>query len=375
MGDHMEMNGGGNNNGANKLPTPQAPLAVLEPSSKRSTLIAPLLKDLPDELFPRVLQFLMNYPSKGTRMIYLRELKEFAHHLASNPPRLEGGVIRSVRDITRGDIMVYARSCEARGLAPATTNRKLATLSAYFQFLGGELGQDNKPILERNLFYGVRRPRRETLKQTICPSDEQVEKLFALIPKDTPTGIFHRALFATMFGTGLRNDAIRNIRVGDFGIEQGVRVVRVKSKGEKVQIKAIADWVWGAIDSHLRQLRAAGVMLNDPSYVFQPYPKNARGRVGAPITLQSLSEALKRYFSELGITDTAAFRVSSHLSRVKFINAVAKSSGLERAQAEADHAKLSTTEIYLRRDFSVIDSPALSLSYAPNEKDSSINKG
>lgn len=91
-------------------------------------------------------QFLAGYGSAATRAAYRSDLSLWSAHCQRR--RLQPLQVR------RGDIEGYARELEATGLAPATVNRRLATITGFYRWASDE------DLVAGNPAANVRRPRR-----------------------------------------------------------------------------------------------------------------------------------------------------------------------------------------------------------------------
>ncbi len=91
-------------------------------------------------------EFLAGYGSAATRAAYRSDLSLWSTHCRSR--RLQPLQVR------RGDIEGYARRLEAAGLAPAASNRRLATITGFYRWTNDE------GIVAGNPAANVRRPRR-----------------------------------------------------------------------------------------------------------------------------------------------------------------------------------------------------------------------
>ena len=74
----------------------------------------------------------LRYPGSSTVIHYKNDLEQF-NHLVDKAPRA----------ITRGDVTQFVTQQLVDGLSPGTVNRRLASLSSFFEFLAEETGDDH----------------------------------------------------------------------------------------------------------------------------------------------------------------------------------------------------------------------------------------
>jgi len=150
-------------------------------------------------MLPEIVQFnkwlRRKRPHTSTHLHYTSDLKLF-FSWAGVPPDL----------ITLRDIDRYIERCLALGHAVATVNRRLAAISAFYQFL--EFERDNappNPVLPKRhyIHQGQRLPR--------DVEDADVEQLFAVMHDRRD-----RAMFLLMLRCGLRVGEVRNLSMDDL---------------------------------------------------------------------------------------------------------------------------------------------------------------
>lgn len=328
---------------------------------------------LPLDLFPRVLTFLANQRSIGTRREYRRELEDFARYLAKRFPEL-----KCVGEFEPDHIVYYKAYAEASGLASATVSRKLASLSAYFRFLASEretLPDGRRvPLIDRDLFYGLKRPRVQNKKETAALTTDQVERLLHAIPTDTLSSLMHHALLSTLFGTGRRLSAVRGIKRGDIAREAEHLVVRVTTKGGKKEKRVLLPQVWASIERYLLALQNVGVTIGPDDYIFQAPPARARGaKAGEPINPQAIFSIFRKYCGEIGLKSSNVFRFSPHSSRATYATTLSRAGvPIEVLQDDMGHANIETTRKYVKRAYQIEDSPAYKLPYFSDHQTSPI---
>jgi site-specific recombinase XerD len=150
-------------------------------------------------MLPEIVQFnkwlRRKRPHTSTHLHYTSDLKLF-FSWAGVPPDL----------ITLRDIDRYIERCQALGHAVATVNRRLAAISAFYQFLEFERDDaPSNPVLPKRhyIHQGQRLPR--------DAQDADVERLFAVMHDRRD-----RAMFLLMLRCGLRVGEVRNLSMDDL---------------------------------------------------------------------------------------------------------------------------------------------------------------
>ena len=92
-----------------------------------------------------IAEFVEGYSSAATRAAYVSDLSLWLGHCRDQS--------RGLFEVRRADIESYARQLEAAGLAPATVNRRLATITGFYRWALEERLVANNPA------GNVRRPR------------------------------------------------------------------------------------------------------------------------------------------------------------------------------------------------------------------------
>lgn len=315
--------------------------------------------DLSIRIFPFLRTFLENQLSPLTRSEYERDIHAFGNYLVVRFPE-----VHHPRELTRHHIIRYKLYLESQNLASATIGRKLSAISSYFHFLLAD------EVIHKDLTLGVKRPPNIRKKETASLSADQIERIFSSIDVNSVTGIFHHALLSTLFGTGLRSAAMRYVRFGDLADDQGIKIVRVTTKGGQKTIHPLRQEVWDSIFRYINALENGGLRLNNDDYVFQPPPQSVRrGRKGKPLSSQGLNSIFKRYCGSIGLTESNVFRYSPHSSRVSFATNLSEAGiPIEDIQDELGHKDIRTTKGYIKKTPLLQERATFKLPYFSNSK-------
>lgn len=200
------------------------------------------------------------YGDRSTPKHYLNDLDMFIRQVGSVNPN----------NVTMQQIDEFIDKQQARGLKPATINRRLASIHTFFEFISSEEGVPElvNPVQWRRhrIKEGSRLPR--------DASDGDVTQLFETIEDNRD-----KAIFGLMVGAGLRVGEVVSLQVEDLEMptsaEQSARL-RVRGKGQKERIvwltpywyNVVRQWIGQRPESetdhlflnqHRRALSVAGV--------------------------------------------------------------------------------------------------------------------
>jgi site-specific recombinase XerD len=276
--------------------------------------------------------FFLNLGSKLTAREYERTAAEFFTLLT--------GEVHEPRELRRHHIIVYRRWLEGRGLANKTIQKKLSAIASLCKFLA-EAG-----LVERDITFGVQRPRTENRRETADFSDSDVRKILAALDPKSHSFALHRAVLAVGFFTGLRSAEIRGLRLRNLGTVNGIRVLNLLIKGGRRHEMPLHPFVISAIDQHMASMRKRGFQIDDPEHVLFP----SRGK-NQQLTAEALSYILKRAMARAGIRPDDFRRHSPHSMRATFAGHLLNTveARLEDVQAAMGHVNPSTTQRYNKR--------------------------
>ena len=209
-----------------------------------------------------------------------------------------------------------------RGSAGRSTARKLACLRAFYRFRRQRGEQDLDPVGV------VRTPK----GRPALPKVMDVAAVIALLeapPATDDRGLRDRAVFETLYASGLRISELTGLREGDVDFASGL--VRVLGKRRKERIVPIGDPALRALRAYLRVSPAA------------PGGALFRNRRGKGLTARSVERSMAKYLRILG----ERTGLSPHSLRHAFAtHMLDNGADLRAVQELLGHASLKTTQIY-----------------------------
>src|SRR5438132_6714365 len=214
-------------------------------------------------------------------------------------------------------------------LSSSTQTAELAALRRFYRWSRGEGLRPDDPT------EGIRPPRREPYARARGLSAEEVARLLAAIPVESPAGLRLRARALAYLLTGRRRSEVLNLRWRDLDLEGGF--YRYTGKGGKERQRALPPPVQQAI---LAYARVAGLARKPEEAVF---PGRWRDQ---PVDGKYIGEQLRQAAELAGIP----LERPLHTLRHSYARALRRvEAPLEAVQAALDHSNLATTSIYLRQ--------------------------
>jgi integrase/recombinase XerD len=191
----------------------------------------------------QITEFVAGYASAATRAAYRSDLSLWSVHCRAQSQELF--------EVRRADIEGYARRLEADGLAPATINRRLATITGFYRWALDE------GLVMANPAGNVRRPRR--------PSESPRAGLARTELKDwlnaaEGEGGHPYALACLLAINGLRVGEACGADVTDLAEDRWHHTLTIHSKGDKTAVAPLPPRTVAAIDAIVAG-RTAGPLL------------------------------------------------------------------------------------------------------------------
>ncbi|MFA5941059.1 MAG: tyrosine recombinase XerC [Sinimarinibacterium sp.] len=288
---------------------------------------AAAVADAPDFLQPLIVEFVDR----------LRHHKRYSPHTCAAARRDLAFFARycvqaRVTELKQVDLHLVRGFVAARhreGLQPASLQRHLSTLRAFFRHQVGE-GR-----LAANPAQTVRAPKLRRKLPAVIGADQ----LNAALDREVDGGLAarDRALVELLYSTGLRLAELQGLNVGDVDGDRTEFTVTGKGRKQRVVMlgaparRALAAWLLERAD------RAAA---DEPALFV-----STRGR---RLSRAAIATSLKRWSKQAGL----GAELHPHRLRHSFATHLLESSGdLRAVQEMLGHAHLSTTQIYTQLDW------------------------
>jgi integrase/recombinase XerC len=210
----------------------------------------------------------------------------------------------------------------------STIARKLSAVRSFFKFLV------KQGVIEENPAELILTPKQEKTIPTYLSVDE-IFRLLDSIQTDTLLGLRNRAIFETLYSSGIRVAELAGLNFSDLDFSSGV--VRVLGKGNKERIIPIGQEALKAIAAYREQMdrQVDSAVLKDGALFLNRFNKR--------LTARSIARILRQLVDAVGLLTP----VSPHAIRHSFATHMLDSGAdLRVVQELLGHKSLSTTQKY-----------------------------
>ncbi len=205
--------------------------------------------------------------------------------------------------------------------------RKLSALRSFFKYL------IRHNIISDNPVELISTPKQDKHIPAYLTVDEMF-RLLDSIKTDTVSGLRNRAIFETMYSSGIRISELAGLNVSS--VDFGANLIRVFGKGGKERIVPVGIKAMNAIKSYREKLRGNKELSYENSPLF--LNKN-NGR----LTARSVARILKKFVTEFCISAPVSPHALRHSFATHMLDAGAD---LRVVQELLGHKSLSTTQRY-----------------------------
>lgn len=296
--------------------------------------------------------WLSKSPSAETRAAYQRELRQFLAFVGIAPHCLA-----KLATVRPQHVSAWRDHLRERGLSNAAIMRKITVLRSLFSYLQTYGYTGANPA--HSDFVTIPPVPRDG--KTVGLSPEDCRRVLEAPSTATAAGIRDRALFAVLAYTGCRVGELTRLRVSDYKLTGGHRVLEVHGKGGKERRVPLHP---EAVERLEAWLDASGMREEHSSALFRP-TKTARGRgkdgfQAHALSRRAVQRLVARYVALLRL-DPA---VTVHSFRVTALTtARERGSDIIDLKDFAGHSDPRTTLGYIRSRDRLSKSPAYVLKY------------
>lgn len=257
--------------------------------------------------------------SNNTELSYRRDLAKVEHYLA-------GQGITEVSMITPDLLKEYVASLEEQKFAPASISRNIASIKAFFHYLGKE------GLVDADVSENLKAPKIEKKIPEIM-SMEEVVRLLEQPRANTPKEIRDKAMLELLYATGIRVTELITLKLTDINFSMNYIVCRDRNKERVIPYGNAAK---AALDHYLKEGRGALLENRDTDILFVNCS-------GLPMSRQGFWKLIKYYTRKAGITAD----ITPHTLRHSFAaHLVENGADLRSVQEMLGHSDISTTQIY-----------------------------
>ena len=266
--------------------------------------------------------------SSNSVSAYMRDMPEFQRFL------IQKG-IHDLDNASKSDIAAWLLQLKKDDMSPATVNRKLASVRAYYRFMieTGKLMMDPTT--------GIRSPRIERKDIEYLTIDEVSRLLSAT--SETDIGYRDLAILEMLYATGLRVTELMFANIDDVNLRMGF--VSCNGSHGKARIIPLGRPARAALEKYIYDVRphfrradaASGKKPKDDGALFLNY-------YGERITRQALWKIIKSYSEKAGIEK----RLTPQILRNSFaVHMIQNGADLKSIQELMGHEDPIATQAYL----------------------------
>ena len=298
----------------------------------------------------RFLQYLR--VERNVSDLTLKSYKEDLEALTEYLFDLFDGRVPEPSEVTTFHLRSYVAAMSDAEYAPATIDRRLASLRSFYLFGERERWTDKNPAEPLDNPKGVKRNLPHFL------STEEVGQLLEAPPLGDPFGLRDRAMLETLYSAGLRVSELVGMNLGDLSLAEGL--VRIRGKGRKERfaalgshaVKAIRAWfaprkklLAGEMDI-LGRTRAVPKRSKAAKIPSNTLPANTPvflNKFGGRMTTRSTARMLTKYLEQTSLD----IRTTPHTLRHSFATHLLNNGAdIRNVQQLLGHKSLVTTQIY-----------------------------
>lgn len=299
-------------------------------------------------------EFFNNFESPHTRRFYRLDIGQFFQFIGEHFPE-----VKNYHEVERVHVVAYRNYMHDRESAPKTINRKIASVSSFYDFLV------EKSIAPFNPCHSIKRPKHQVQKPTNDLTDEQIRALFSKVDELKEDNLLHKAIIYLFFTTGIRKAELINLKIKDYQCTDGIHTIEIKAKGSKLLTKVIHPKTAEVLDEYLSHIKALalqnGEEIKGDQWFFRPTknPLDPTKLVKA-LNPKSVDYIVKTWCKKAGIHH----RVSPHSARASYIgSALDNGVDLYKISRDVGHASVKTTEEYNKRKQRISESPVWGLGF------------
>ncbi len=251
-----------------------------------------------------------NY-SRHTLVNYRIDLEEFIKFCGESP-------VEKTDYLLLRKFLAHLRT---KSHAPRTLARKLSSLRSFFKFLQRENHiKDNPAVL-------LSTPKLDKKLPHFLSEKEMIQFIEAP-PADKLSGKRDRAIFETLYSTGMRVSELVGLDLQD--VDFIGNIIKVMGKGKKERLVPVGNKALESIREYLqeRKSQSTALFLN----------KN-----GGRLTTRGVLNITQKYIAIASITNHVSPHVLRHSFATHLLN---NGADLRSVQELLGHANLSTTQIY-----------------------------
>lgn len=261
--------------------------------------------------------------SENTILAYSRDILAFEKYLSKKGKEL--------LEATKTDVLSYIMELSKAGKSTSTTNRKLASIRAFYTF---KIKENN---LKVNPADDIKTPRAER-KEVDFLSIAEVEELLKQ-PGESVKGYRDRAIFEVLYGTGIRVNELIELNLDDVNLRMGFITCQGNGKGRIVPLGSYAkDAIKKYFDNSMPSLAKNKNYQDGSAPLFLNY-------MGERFTRQGLWKLMKQYGKAVGMEE----RITPHILRNSFtVHMIQNGADLKTLQELLGYDDMQALQVFMQ---------------------------
>jgi integrase/recombinase XerD len=257
--------------------------------------------------------------SANTLGAYRTDLTQLARFLQQSG-------VTSWAQVTAADIADFVDDLRQRGYAETSIARKVAALKSFAHHLA------ERGLVTEDLTGELDAPKLEKhIPNVLTPSE--VERLFAAVISDSPSGQRDLAMFHCLHSTGMRVTELVSCNVSDLNLTRGD--IQCHGRNHQSRFLPLSPLAQRALAHFLGDGRRSLLRNNEESALFVNHH-------GQRLTRQGFWLIMKHYAHLAGIK-----KITPHTLRHSFaLDMLSRGMDLRDVQGLLGHRNISTTQIY-----------------------------
>jgi integrase/recombinase XerD len=294
-----------------------------------------------------------------TEQSYRADLKRFFNFTKEQfgLPRVIGNKM-FFKEIRRVHIVKYKKFLEEaiskrnKPYAPNTINRRISSVSSFFQFLL------QREIIEKNPAEFCKRPNRIVLYETQAFSDREMKTLFDLVIGEAPH--LHKAIILLLFTTGMRQAELRALKLSNFELDEGIMFIRYIGKGQKMNKIPVHPTTAYYINEYVEWMEEKGRKVEKDDYLFQPSKNSHSIRLKKKLSHTAVGYIVGKWARKVNKDK----RITPHSARATFISSlIDNGEDIYYVSQLVNHADVRTTQRYNKRKRTHRKNPIYNLNF------------
>ena len=294
-----------------------------------------------------------------TEAAYRRDLRDFfafTNHQFGVPKlfnnRMTFEDVKRVHVVKFKNFLETSNSLRRKPFAPNSVNRKISSISSFFQFLV------RREILDKNPAEFCVRPKRMVVEETQALTDREMKNLFDLVIAEAPP--LHKAVILLLFTTGMRQAELRGIKMKNFTQREGIRFLRYLGKGQKMNEVPVHPTTAHYIDKYLAWMESIGRKVEEEDFLFQPTKNTYDGKVKKRLSHTAMGYIVKKWTKKI----SPHKRITPHSARATFISSlIDNGEDIYYVSQLVNHADVRTTQRYNKRRRSFRRNPVFNINF------------